>query len=113
MRIFFGLEVEDTNTSIHRKHVQRHSKLYFCHEQACNREKGFSTKNDLDRHKKSVHGIRSLGTIDRSFKCAGTDCSKKEKIWPRLDNFKSHCCRMHAKEDLEELVKKQVFCLRE
>ena len=97
-------------TPFTRKHRQRHGKPFICEEHNCNRVKGFSTKNDLDRHKKSVHHINPLNATDRSFKCAGLNCSKRGKIWPRLDNFKSHCSRMHPKENTDELVKTSAFC---
>ena len=92
-----------------RKHRQRHGKTFICQEQNCSRTEGFSTKNDLDRHKKSIHHINPPNVTDRSYKCAGLNCSKRRKIWPRLDNFKSHCSRMHPKENIEELVKKSAF----
>lgn len=103
------LQRDTADPSRFRKHSQRHGKPFVCREPDCTRTEGFSTKNDLDRHKKSVHHIVPPNTIDRSFKCAGNNCSKREKIWPRLDNFKSHCTRMHPKEDLDELVKKSEF----
>ncbi|MCJ1288152.1 hypothetical protein MMC26_007507, partial [Xylographa opegraphella] len=94
------------NHSDYKKHLQRYGKPFVCKEAGCNRGlKGFGTKNDLDRHKKSVHHIIPENTMDRSFKCAGTNCAKKEKVWPRLDNFKSHCIRMHNTDDLDELIK--------
>ncbi|MCJ1479269.1 hypothetical protein MMC13_007954 [Lambiella insularis] len=93
------------NQSDYKKHQQRHGKPFVCQETDCTRVKGFGTKNDLDRHKKSVHHIIPENSVDRSFKCAGNNCSKREKIWPRLDNFKSHCVRMHAEENLDELIK--------
>ena len=93
-----------------RKHLHRHGKPFVCHEPDCSRgPKGFSTKNDLDRHKKSVHHIIPENTTDRSFKCAGINCSKRDKVWPRLDNFKSHCLRMHKTEDVDELIKQSAF----
>ena len=33
-------------------------------------------------------------------------CKAGDKIWPRLDNFRSHVKRMHEGEDLEQLVKR-------
>ena len=93
-----------------RKHMQRHNKPFVCNLRECARaKKGFTTKNDLDRHRKSVHKILSSNTNDRSWICQGPNCNKKGKIWPRLDNFKSHCNRMHKKEDLDELVKKSAI----
>ena len=90
--------------------MHRHGKPFVCIEPDCNRgSKGFGTKNDLDRHKKSVHHIIPENTMDRSFKCAGMNCAKREKVWPRLDNFKSHCIRMHKMEDLDELIKQSAF----
>ncbi|KAL8899904.1 MAG: hypothetical protein Q9192_001346 [Flavoplaca navasiana] len=70
-----------------------------------------STNNDLDRHKKSVHKIMPTNSNDRSFRCAALNCPKREKIWPRLDNFRQHCKRIHpevqeSSEKLDELVRK-------
>ncbi|KAL8993686.1 MAG: hypothetical protein Q9169_006163 [Polycauliona sp. 2 TL-2023] len=67
---------------------------------------GFSTNNDLDRHKKSVHKIMPKNSTDKSFRCAAINCSKRDKIWPRLDNFRQHCLRIHPEEACEELVRK-------
>ncbi|KAL8834460.1 MAG: hypothetical protein Q9176_007484 [Flavoplaca citrina] len=70
-----------------------------------------STNNDLDRHKKSVHKIMPTNSNDRSFRCAALNCPKREKIWPRLDNFRQHCKRIHpevqeSSDKLDELVRK-------
>ena len=86
----------------------RHTRPFQCEEPNCNRKAGFSTKNDLERHKKSVHKIAPRSTTDKSFRCAAANCPKRDKIWPRLDNFRQHCHRMHSKEDCEELVKVSV-----
>ncbi|KAL8690297.1 MAG: hypothetical protein Q9224_004438 [Gallowayella concinna] len=94
------------NHSEHRKHLLRHEKPYKCIIPGCSKVDGFSTNNDLDRHKKSVHKIMPKNSSDRSFRCAAINCPKKEKIWPRLDNFRQHCLRIHHEEDCDELVKK-------
>ncbi|KAL8712462.1 MAG: hypothetical protein Q9220_003310 [cf. Caloplaca sp. 1 TL-2023] len=47
-------------------------------------------------------------STDRSFRCAAINCPKKEKIWPRLDNFRQHCIRIHQDEDCDDLVRKSV-----
>ncbi|KAI4100070.1 MAG: hypothetical protein L6R37_005668 [Teloschistes peruensis] len=76
----------------------------------CNHcERCFSTANDLDRHVKSIHKIIPRGGQDKSFRCAAPDCSKKDKIWPRLDNFRQHCLRIHPDENTDELVKKSTI----
>ncbi|KAL8946991.1 MAG: hypothetical protein Q9222_006681 [Ikaeria aurantiellina] len=94
------------NHSEHRKHMLRHEKPYKCDVPGCSKVDGFSTNNDLDRHKKSVHKIMPKNSTDRSFRCAAINCPKKEKIWPRLDNFRQHCLRIHQEEDCDDLVRK-------
>lgn len=82
----------------------KHEKIFICTERDCKRNrKGFSTVNDLDRHKKSVHkiGIES----SRSYQCASAGCANRTKIWPRLDNFKQHLERMHKDENPIDLIK--------
>lgn len=86
----------------------RHEKPFKCDVPGCSKVDGFSTNNDLDRHKKSVHKIMPKNSTDRSFRCAARNCPKKEKIWPRLDNFRQHCIRIHQEEDCDELVRKSV-----
>lgn len=75
-----------------------------CNLPGCKRNgQGFTTVNDLDRHKKSVHRI---GLLKKSYQCASETCRNKEKIWPRLDNFKQHIERMHKDEDHNDLIKR-------
>jgi len=82
----------------------KHEKTFICHERDCKRAgKGFSTINDLDRHKKSVHKI-GIGN-SRSYRCASAGCNNRTKIWPRLDNFKQHLERMHKNENALDLIK--------
>lgn len=93
--------------SEHKKHMLRHLKPYKCEEPNCKRDgEGFTTSNDLERHKKSVHRI---GLRAGSFQCASKKCKNPHKIWPRLDNFKQHIERMHKDEDHIKLVKKSEF----
>lgn len=81
----------------------KHNKEFVCKERGCKRNgKGFSTSNDLDRHKKSVHGMNSSKT--KSYMCAHELCRAKPKLWPRLDNFKQHIGRMHRDDDENELI---------
>ncbi|KAL8764282.1 MAG: hypothetical protein Q9194_007124 [Teloschistes cf. exilis] len=94
------------NQSEHRKHRLRHDRPYKCDVPRCTKQDGFSTQNDLARHQKSVHGM--VNKNDRSFRCAARNCPKKDKIWPRLDNFRQHCLRIHPDEPCDELVRKSV-----
>jgi hypothetical protein len=81
-----------------------HDKPFLCDVANCSRnEKGFTTVNDLERHKKSVHRIR---LDEKSYQCASETCRSKEKIWPRLDNFKQHIERTHKGEDVFDLIKR-------
>lgn len=86
------------------KHKLRHEKAFKCEEPNCTREKGFTTQNDLDRHKKSIHNIFS----GKSYLCAAPHCAKKKKIWPRADNFRQHILRCHKGMDPQELMDKSV-----
>lgn len=82
----------------------KHEKPFKCDISGCKRGgKGFTTVNDLNRHKKSVHRINAF---DGSYQCASSNCRSKDKIWPRLDNFKQHVQRMHPDEDERELLRK-------
>ncbi|CAO2656646.1 Nn.00g054490.m01.CDS01 [Neocucurbitaria sp. VM-36] len=90
-----------------KKHILKHKKPFKCDVPNCKRAgQGFTTINDLDRHKKSVHRI---GLRTKSYQCAAANCRNKEKIWPRLDNFKQHIDRMHGDEDDLDLIKRSMF----
>lgn len=39
------------------------------------------------------------------------NCPKKDKIWPRLDNFKQHLIRMHPDHEVDDLVRQSVVYL--
>ncbi|KAM0198178.1 hypothetical protein ACHAPA_007276 [Fusarium lateritium] len=90
-----------------RKHELKHSLPWHCNVSGCVREKGFTSKNDLDRHKRTVHGDCTVS--GRTFVCTIGNCAKKIKRWPRADNFRSHLQRIHSKsysanDDLSEYV---------
>ncbi|ROT37725.1 hypothetical protein SODALDRAFT_204233 [Sodiomyces alkalinus F11] len=76
------------------KHHQRHSKPHKCDVPGCPRQEGFSTLNDLDRHKRSLHP--DLATAGPRYRCHLDQCQNKDKLWPRADNFRSHLKRVHA-----------------
>ncbi|KAF5659413.1 hypothetical protein FHETE_9419 [Fusarium heterosporum] len=90
-----------------RKHELKHSLPWHCNVSGCARDKGFTSKNDLDRHKRTVHGDRTVS--GRTFVCNIGVCATKNKYWPRADNFRSHLQRIHAKtysanDDLSEYI---------
>jgi len=77
-----------------KKHMYRHEKPFKCDFPSCGRSTGFSTVNDLERHKRSKHP--SSVTSKTQYRCVATPCKSKDKLWPRLDNFRSHLKRMHS-----------------
>ncbi|TLD08953.1 uncharacterized protein PgNI_07768 [Pyricularia grisea] len=89
-----------------KKHMQRHDKMHFCKEPGCTRKEGFSTQNDLDRHKRSKHP--ATNATGRRYRCHLGTCKNKPKKWPRADNFRQHLKRRHKDEveddDLEQFV---------
>ncbi|RAH76423.1 hypothetical protein BO86DRAFT_15763 [Aspergillus japonicus CBS 114.51] len=89
-----------------RKHEARHRKLFKCDEPGCTRKDGFGTINDLARHKKCVHKQEPERGPKVVYMCFGVKCPRKNKRWPRLDNFRQHLTRMHNDEDAEELLRK-------
>ncbi|RMZ84958.1 hypothetical protein DV738_g241, partial [Chaetothyriales sp. CBS 135597] len=86
-----------------KKHIANHERPFVCEEPGCENSKGFPTRNDLDRHQKSVH---QTPTGSRYYKCFAPGCPKREKNWPRRDNFTQHLKRLHKNESLEELIKR-------
>ncbi|EHK45134.1 hypothetical protein TRIATDRAFT_318671 [Trichoderma atroviride IMI 206040] len=90
-----------------KKHDHRHNRPYKCDYKDCTKAiRGFSTTNDLTRHKRTVH--REHDSNAPTFICRHYPCTtKKEKLWPRADNFRSHLYRSHsitikADDDLRE-----------
>ncbi|KAI1466016.1 uncharacterized protein F4812DRAFT_93419 [Daldinia caldariorum] len=91
-----------------KKHKQRHDKPFKCIVKGCTRREGFSTPNDLDRHKRSLHpGEDAVG--DR-YRCQVGPCANKDKIWPRADNFRAHMKRVHKVELLKDEDLDQYKC---
>lgn len=91
-----------------RKHEARHEKSFKCDEPNCNRKEGFGTINDLERHKKCVHKKEPGRGPKKMYICFGKNCPRRNKMWPRLDNFRQHINRMHEREDVDELLNRQV-----
>ncbi|KIW84141.1 hypothetical protein Z517_03388 [Fonsecaea pedrosoi CBS 271.37] len=86
-----------------KKHLARHNRDHKCPIQGCPQKwKGFATRNDLDRHLFVIHRINNRKL--KSYKCFGRDCSRPQKEWPRLDNFKQHLKKMHSRESEEVLL---------
>ncbi|PLB37195.1 putative C2H2 finger domain protein [Aspergillus candidus] len=91
-----------------RKHEARHKKSFKCDEPNCSRKEGFGTINDLARHKKCVHKQEPERGPKVLYLCFGEDCPRRNKRWPRLDNFRQHLARMHHEEDADALLKRSL-----
>ncbi|KAJ3492430.1 hypothetical protein NLG97_g5402 [Lecanicillium saksenae] len=79
-----------------KKHELTHSRPHLCNYRGCSKStEGFSTPNDLQRHKASVHKEASFG-----YQCTHPDCTRggEPKIWPRKDNFRTHLSKVHKIE---------------
>lgn len=103
-RASFGL----FRTSQHSRTDPKAGGPYVCHIPLCPQGfKSFSSLSDLQRHQKSAHGIQpNRPSATRDYKCFGTNCPRRDKVWPRLDNFKQHLIRMHKDEDTDDLIAK-------
>ncbi|KAI7196774.1 hypothetical protein KC363_g627 [Hortaea werneckii] len=82
-----------------------------CSEPGCRRTQGFATNNDLERHRKSVHGKTPTVGMKKGYVCKAcppVPAGHKVKFWPRRDNFKAHALRKHVadkdKKALDELL---------
>ncbi|KAJ9249734.1 hypothetical protein DTO207G8_6521 [Paecilomyces variotii] len=89
-----------------RKHEARHKKMHKCDEPSCSRKEGFGTVNDLERHKKCIHNKEPERGPKILYMCFAPNCPRRNKQWPRLDNFRQHLTRMHRDEDPVQLLKK-------
>ncbi|KAF2718150.1 hypothetical protein K431DRAFT_306277 [Polychaeton citri CBS 116435] len=101
------------NPSDGRKHALTHCRPFTCPVVGCKRElDGFSTRNDLERHKKSVHNIKPLVGSKWGYICSSCNPPDKQqdagdtpqKWWPRLDNFKAHIRRKHEDQDIGAII---------
>jgi hypothetical protein len=85
--------------------MRMHNKPYTCDIEGCRRTAGFTTMNDLNRHKIAKHfnGMDPTGKTT-SYRCASKDCRNPGKIWSRLDNFKAHIVKMHPNDDTQDII---------
>lgn len=90
-----------------KKHKQRHEKPHHCDVPNCTRTEGFSTPNDVDRHKRSCHPDRIPD--GKYYRCTIQGCRNKDKKWPRADNFRSHLKRLHKLQPGEEALEAYVY----
>jgi hypothetical protein len=94
----------------HRKHMLTHTRPFKCDVFGCDNHNGFASPHDLARHKKTCHSVLTVKTSKFYYRCAAPSCLKKDKVWPRKDNFKAHLEGTHRYNEAEvaELLMKYV-----
>ncbi|KAI5207512.1 hypothetical protein E4T39_01937 [Aureobasidium subglaciale] len=87
-----------SNNADRRKHMLTHTRPFKCDVSGCDNHNGFASPHDLARHKKTCHSVLTVKTSKFYYRCAAPSCQKKDKIWPRKDNFKAHLEGTHKSE---------------
>jgi len=87
-----------------------HTRPFKCDVSGCDNQNGFASPHDLARHKKTCHSVLTVKTSKFYYRCAAPSCQKKDKIWPRKDNFKAHLEGTHRYDEAQvaELLIKYV-----
>jgi len=89
------------NNADRRKHMLTHTRPFKCDVSGCDNLNGFASPHDLARHKKTCHSVLTVKTSKFYYRCAAPSCQKKDKIWPRKDNFKAHLEGTHRYDEAE------------
>ncbi|CAD0096781.1 unnamed protein product [Aureobasidium vineae] len=99
-----------SNNADRRKHMLTHTRPFKCDVPGCDNHNGFASPHDLARHKKTCHSMLTVKTSKFYYRCAAPSCQKKEKIWPRKDNFKAHLEGTHRYDEAQvaELLVKYI-----
>ncbi|KAI4742827.1 hypothetical protein E4T50_06718, partial [Aureobasidium sp. EXF-12298] len=90
-----------SNNADRRKHMLTHTRPFKCDVPGCDNHNGFASPHDLARHKKTCHSLLTVKTSKFYYRCAAPSCQKKEKIWPRKDNFKAHLEGTHKYDEVQ------------
>ncbi|KAG9851755.1 hypothetical protein KCV05_g6009, partial [Aureobasidium melanogenum] len=99
-----GLPLTDTpekTLTACRKHMLTHTRPFKCDVSRCDNHNGFASPHDLARHKKTCHSMLTVKTSKFYYRCAAPSCQKKDKIWPRKDNFKAHLEGTHRYDEAQ------------
>ncbi|KAK6006483.1 hypothetical protein QM012_006893 [Aureobasidium pullulans] len=90
-----------SNNADRRKHMLTHTRPFKCDVPGCDNLNGFASPHDLARHKKTCHSVLTVKTSKFYYRCAAPSCQKKDKIWPRKDNFKAHLEGTHRYNEVQ------------
>lgn len=87
-----------------------HTRPFKCDVSGCDNHNGFASPHDLARHKKTCHSVLTVKTSKFYYRCAAPSCQKRDKIWPRKDNFKAHLEGTHRYDEAQvaELLVKYI-----
>ena len=76
-----------------RKHMDKHTRPYHCNNPGCRYLPGFTSKGDLTRHQKQVHGQHGGPPI---YQCPHSGCKRSSgKGFARKENLADHLKRIH------------------
>lgn len=81
--------------------VNRRSKVFKCQFSGCGWT--FAREYEYRRHSWSIHENRKLDPDMKFYRCTVLSCKKRDKIWRRLDKFKSHLTKVHKMRPEEML----------
>lgn len=79
----------------------RDFKPHVCSASGCGRQ--FVNQHDLLRHARTIHTEHNSKS---GYRCIFKDCSKRDKIWNRLDNFKKHLREQHKLDKVQRFVER-------
>ncbi|KAG9687106.1 hypothetical protein KCU95_g8905, partial [Aureobasidium melanogenum] len=90
-----------SNNADRRSHMLTHTRPFKCDVSGCDNQNGFASPHDLARHQKTCHSMLTVKTSKFYYRCAAPSCQKKDKIWPRKDNFKAHLEGTHRYDEAQ------------
>lgn len=111
--VIYGRNVKRTSSDVSvagngrsdRSKVKKHRGLP-CLEPDCSSTKGFRSRFELERHKKTQHHLEPIVGDQRLFKCAISGCRRSEAVWPRADKFRDHIRQDHPDVNAEQHIQR-------
>ncbi|EME83570.1 uncharacterized protein MYCFIDRAFT_81596 [Pseudocercospora fijiensis CIRAD86] len=92
------------NASDADRHMRIHTRPFVCQETGCKITRGFASKNDLERHKKSVHLMMPEAGPKAWYMCPVGGFDKCVQLWPRKDNLRVHMRRQHGADGNQDVI---------
>ncbi|KXT08797.1 hypothetical protein AC579_2553 [Pseudocercospora musae] len=99
------------NASGAKRHARIHTRPFVCTETGCKVTRGFASKNDLERHKKSVHLVMPEAGPKGWYECPIGGFDKCMKLWPRKDNLHVNLRKQHKTEGKQDVIVQAQFLL--